>query len=318
MIDTFSLLHKTDFPKLRRTPLTILQANIGYYCNQTCLHCHVNASPRRTEQMDRKNANFLLRFLDSHPGIETLDLTGGAPELQPQFHYLVEAASARGARIIDRCNLTVLELEGQEDLAEYLANYKVEIIASLPCYTQDNVDQQRGAGVFESSILGLQRLNELGYGKPDSELILRLVYNPQGPSLPPPQEQLENEYRVYLQEHFGIVFTNLLALANMPINRFGSTLVSNGQFRTYMDLLKSSSKDENRSSVMCRNTLSVDYDGYTFDCDFNQMLKMPLGNKRRHLSELLDVNFAGMEIAVADHCYGCTAGQGSSCGGALN
>ena len=318
VIDTFPLLRKTDFPRLKRTPLTILQANLGYYCNQTCLHCHVNASPRRKEQMDRKNADLLLRFLDLHPSIETLDLTGGAPELQPQFRYLVKAAAERGTKLIDRCNLTVLELEGQEELAEYLTDYKIEIIASLPCYTQDNVDQQRGDGVFESSIRGLQRLNGLGYGQPGSGLILRLVYNPLGPSLPPPQEQLEEDYRVYLQEHFGILFTNLLALTNMPINRFGSTLVSNGQFRTYMDLLKSSSKIENRASVMCRNTLSVDYDGYTFDCDFNQMLKMPLGNKRRHLSDLLDIDFAGMEIAVADHCYGCTAGQGSSCGGALN
>lgn len=318
MIDTFPLLRKTDFPRLRRAPLTILQANLGYYCNQTCLHCHVNASPRRKEQMDRKNADFLLRFLDVHPSIEALDLTGGAPELQPQFRYLVEAAADRGINLIDRCNLTVLEVEGQEGLAEYLTAYRIEIIASLPCYTQDNVDQQRGDGVFDSSIRGLQRLNKLGYGQRDSGLILRLVYNPQGPSLPPPQVQLEEDYRVYLQEHFGIVFTNLLALTNMPINRFGSTLVSKGQFRTYMDLLKSSSKIENQASVMCRNTLSVDYDGYTFDCDFNQMLKMPLGNKRRHLSDLLDVDFTGMEIAVADHCYGCTAGQGSSCGGALN
>ena len=318
MIDTFPLLRKTDFPRLRRAALTVLQANLGYYCNQTCLHCHVNASPRRKEQMERENADLLLRFLDAHSSVETMDLTGGAPELQPQFRYLVEAGHERGVHLIDRCNLTVLEVDGQEDLAEYLTHYKVEIVASLPCYSEDNVDQQRGGGVFASSIRGLQRLNALGYGRPGSGLILRLVYNPQGPSLPPPQQQLEEEYRVCLQERFGIVFTNLLAMTNMPINRFGSTLVSNGQFRSYMDLLKSSSKSENQASVMCRNTLSVDYDGYTFDCDFNQMLKMPLGNRRRHLSELLETDFPGMKIAIADHCYGCTAGQGSSCGGSLN
>lgn len=316
---TFPLLAKTDFPRIRRSQLTTLQVNLGYYCNQSCLHCHVNASPRRTEMMDRDTADQVIDFMRS-ASVETLDLTGGAPELNEQFRTFVSAGVAAGVRIIDRCNLTVLFEPGQEQLAEFLAENQVDIVASLPCYTEDNVDAQRGDGVFAKSIAGLQKLNELGYGKPGSNLNIDLVYNPQGPVLPPPQQALEQDYKHFLADNFSIEFNNLLTLANLPIHRFGSTLISKGQFEGYMDLLKSAHSDTNLDAVMCRSTISVDYDGYVYDCDFNQMLAMPLGGSRLKRKHISDLSVAGLEnapIAIADHCYGCTAGQGSSCGGAL-
>ncbi len=315
---TFPLLEKTDFPAIKRRKLEILQINVGYYCNQSCTHCHVNAGPKRTEMMDAETAAQVLTFIEQSD-IHTLDLTGGAPELNSQFRTLVEGGRKRGIRVIDRCNLTVLEEEGQEDLAEYLAAHEVDIVASLPCYMEDNVDRQRGKGVFDASITGLQKLNALGYGRADSQLSLDLVFNPQGAVLPPPQQELERDYKQFLQEQFGITFDNLLTLTNLPIQRFGSMLISKGQFEPYMNLLKSAYRQENLASVMCTNTLSVDYDGYVYDCDFNQMLAMPLGGKlqRRHLRDITADSIAGDAIAIADHCYGCTAGQGSSCGGAL-
>jgi radical SAM/Cys-rich protein len=252
--------------------------------------------------------------------IGTLDVTGGAPELNPHFRHLVSTARAAGVRVIDRCNLTVLNLPGFEDLADYLARERVEITASMPCYTKDNVDRQRGDDVFDSSILGLQKLNALGYGIEGSGLVLNLVYNPGGPFLPPPQERLEADYKRELGQHFGVVFNHLFTLANMPINRFGSTLVTQGKFASYMTLLHSAHNPANLDNVMCRTLVSVDYRGYLYDCDFNQMLGIPLvaaGTARRHLSDLLRTDFRGAPITVADHCYGCTAGQGSSCGGAL-
>lgn len=315
---TLPLLRKTDFPAIRRRAVETLQVNLGYTCNQSCVHCHVNAGPNRTEQMDRATIDLVLDVVTAKD-IKTLDLTGGAPELNPHFRDLVREARARGVHVIDRCNLTILFEPGQESLAEFLARHEVEIVASLPCYLEDNVDRQRGKGVFERSMQALKLLNALGYG---SGLPLSLVYNPQGPSLPPNQVRLEADYRRMLGEHFGIVFTRLLVLANMPIARFGSTLISKGQFRDYMNTLRQAHRTENVEHVMCRSLVSVDWQGYLYDCDFNQMLGLHLheggrGHGRIHLDDWLEMDLSSNPIVVADHCYGCTAGQGSSCGGAL-
>ncbi len=319
MHDVLPLIPRTDFPAIRRRALATLQVNLGYRCNQSCNHCHVNAGPHRTEAMDADNVELVLAYL-ARSGAATLDLTGGAPELNPHFRSLVERASARGIRVIDRCNLTVLFEPGQEDTADFLAAHGVEITASLPCYLEENVDRQRGRGVFETSIAALRRLTELGYGAPDGRLVLNLVYNPQGPVLPPPQASLEDDYRRMLGERWGVRFTRLYTLANMPIQRFGSTLVSKGGFNGYLQLLKQAHRDENLDAVMCRDLVSVDWQGYVYDCDFNQMLGLPLRHAQRarsHLRDLLGEDLRGNPIVVRDHCYGCTAGQGSSCGGAL-
>jgi radical SAM/Cys-rich protein len=316
---TLPLLKSGDFPPLRRARLETLQVNLGYRCNQSCLHCHVNAGPTRTEEMQRTTIDAVLAFLRAGR-IATLDITGGAPELNPHFRDLVTQARALGVHVIDRCNLTILEVEGHEDLGEFLASQWVEITASLPCYLEENVDRQRGKGVFETSLRALKRLNSLGYGLPDGPLALNLVYNPQGPSLPPPQRTLEDDYRRRLRDAYGIEFTRLYTLANMPIQRFGSTLVSKGQFGPYMRLLRDAFHEENLETVMCRSLVSVDWQGYVYDCDFNQMLGLPLrieGRRRVHIRDLIGRDLEGAPILVADHCFGCTAGQGSSCGGAL-
>ena len=316
---TLPLMQQYGFPAMRRGQLDTLQVNLGYRCNQSCLHCHVNASPQRSEMMSREIVADVLAFLEVS-GVKQLDLTGGAPELNAHFRGLVMRARAIGVHVIDRCNLTILDESGQEGLAEFLAHQQVEITASLPCYREDNVDRQRGKGVFRRSIAALRRLNELGYGNDDGRLALNLVYNPQGAVLPPAQAGLEADYRRDLGERFGIRFTRLYTLANMPIQRFGSTLVSTGKFNEYMALLRNAHRDENLDGVMCRSLLSVDWQGYVYDCDFNQMLALPFaidGNKRPHLSDLIGRDLRGNPIAVRDHCYGCTAGNGSSCGGAL-
>jgi radical SAM/Cys-rich protein len=316
---TMPLLLGSDFPALRREQLDTLQVNVGYRCNQSCLHCHVGAGPNRKEAMDEETASDVLNFL-AGSGVRTLDITGGAPELNPHFRSLVTGARALGVHVIDRCNLTILEEPGQSTLAEFLAANQVEVVASLPCYLEDNVDAQRGAGVFAASIRGLRRLNDLGYADPAGGLELNLVYNPQGAELPPPQEPLEAAYRAQLELRFGIRFNRLYTLANMPIQRFGSTLISKGQFAAYMTLLRTSHRQENLATVMCRTLISVDWKGYVYDCDFNQMLGInaPLrASARTHLRELTGMELKGQPISVADHCYGCTAGQGSSCGGAL-
>lgn len=316
MRDTLSLIPRGRFPAIRRRSVSIVQANLGYRCNQTCQHCHVNAGPHREEMMDHDTIKLLLQFVRSSRA-RVLDLTGGAPELNPGFRDLVAQARADGIEVMDRCNLTVLEEPGQEDLAEFLAGHQVHVVASLPCYLEDNVDRQRGKGVFETSLRSLTRLNSLGYGK---TLALDLVFNPQGPSLPPPQQALEADYRRMLGERYGIVFSRLLTLANMPIQRFGSMLASQGRFDDYMTLLRDAHRDENLEAVMCRDLVSVDWQGYLFDCDFNQMLGLPLrhaGQSRTHLRDVLGESLADLPIVVRDHCYGCTAGQGSSCGGAL-
>ena len=319
MHPTLPLLAATDFPALKRTRVDTLQVNLGYKCNQSCLHCHVNAGPNRTEMMDGATAALVLEVLQAR-GVGTLDLTGGAPELSPHFRTLVQGARALGVKVIDRCNLTILSEPGHEDLAAFLAAQGVEVVASMPCYSVTNVDRQRGEGVFDRSIAGLRALNALGYGRPGSGLVLNLVYNPQGAVLPPPQGPLEADYKRELATHFGIVFNQLFALTNMPIQRFGSTLVSKGTFGSYLQLLKGAYQPQNLATVMCRSLVSVDYQGELYDCDFNQMLGLSarLGpSARPHLRDLLHTDAAGTSIRVADHCYGCTAGQGSSCGGAL-
>jgi radical SAM/Cys-rich protein len=319
MRDTWPLLNKIRFPAISRARLETLQVNVGYRCNQSCVHCHVNAGPHRTEEMDGATVDLVLAFLDRRR-IPTLDITGGAPELNRHFRRLVSAARDMGARVMDRCNLTVLEQSGQQDLAEFLAANQVEVVASMPCYLRDNVDRQRGKGVFDGSIRGLKRLNAVGYGREETGLTLNLVYNPQGPSLPPAQGALEADYKRILGEEHGIVFNALYTLANMPIQRFGATLIAKGQFDTYLALLQQSHVDANLDGVMCRRLVSVDYRGFVYDCDFNQMLELPLaraGRERVHISELINDDIAGNPIRVAGHCFGCTAGQGSSCGGAL-
>ena len=316
---TLPRMRDSDFPAIRRRRLETLQVNLGYKCNQSCVHCHVNAGPTRTESMTRETVDQVLAYLEA-AGATTLDVTGGAPELNPGFRHLVRAARARGVRVIDRCNLTVLFEPGQEDLAEFLAEQRVDIVASLPCYTAELVDRQRGEGVYDKSIEAIRRLNALGYGREGSGLAIDLVYNPQGPSLPPAQASLEADYKRILGEKFGIVFNHLFTLVNMPIQRFGSTLVTKGQFNAYMELLRGAHRDENLEAVMCRNLVSIDWQGYLYDCDFNQMLGLPLrvaGRARTHLSDVMGRDLEGNAIVVREHCWGCTAGQGSSCGGAL-
>ncbi len=317
---TLPLLEVSDFPALRRRSLKTLQVNLGYRCNQSCVHCHVNAGPTRTEEMGLETIRSVLRYLEAS-GVDTLDITGGAPELNPHFRELIEGARALGAHVIDRCNLTILEEPGEEGLAEFLAANRVEIIASLPCYTEELVDRQRGKGAYEQSIRALRRLNALGYGLDASRLELNLVYNPQGPSLPPAQEKLQADYKRELGDRFGIRFNRLYTLANMPIARFGSMLISRRRFNGYMRLLQESFREENLDNVMCHTLISVDWQGYVYDCDFNQMLGIPLrvaGRRRVKLSDLVGRDLDGNPIVVKNHCFGCTAGQGSSCGGALS
>jgi len=318
MRDMLPLLDKVSFPAIRRGRIETLQVNLGYRCNQSCFHCHVNAGPNRTEEMTASVADVVLDFL-ARRRIATLDITGGAPELNANFRRLVTGARQRGVKVMDRCNLTILEQPGQKDLGDFLATNRVEVVASMPCYLQDNVERQRGKGVFDGSIRGLKKLNALGFGR-DPALTLNLVYNPQGPSLPPSQVSLEADYKHVLGEQYGIVFNKLFVLANMPIQRFGSMLVTNGEFDGYIDLLREAHLDANLDGVMCRNLISVDWRGYVYDCDFNQMLDLPLAygsGDRVHLSDLLDADIDNNPIRTAGHCYGCTAGQGSSCGGAL-
>ncbi len=327
MRDTWPLLRDSDFPPIRRERLDTLQLNLGYLCNLCCIHCHVNAGPRRTELMDRATMELALEVA-AHHRIGTLDVTGGSPEMNPDFRWLVTHARAAGLKVMDRLNPTIMEEPGYEWVGEFLAHNQVEAVASLPCYSQSNVDEQRGQGVFESSIRALQTLNALGYGQPGSGLVLNLVYNPNGAFLPPGQQQLQADYERLLRENFGIVFNQLFALANMPIQRYGSWLMSKGMFTDYMATLKGAHRPENLRGVMCRSLLSVDYQGYLYDCDFNQMLHLPLdlggvacdarcnATARPHLRDLLEQQLP-QRIRTAEHCYGCTAGQGSSCGGAL-
>jgi radical SAM/Cys-rich protein len=318
MRDTRPLLLESDFPPIPRGQLSTLQVNLGYICNLSCVHCHVNAGPQRTESMSLATIDQVLAVL-AGSGVEVLDLTGGAPELNPHFRYLVREARALGVKVIDRCNLTVLFEPGQEGLAEFLAEQEVEITASLPCYLEDNVEEQRGKGVYQDSIRAIRLLNTLGYGR-DPKLRFNLVYNPVGPVLPPPQASLQEDYRRELGARFDIQFDQLFTITNMPISRFGAVLLAQGQYVEYMQLLRDNFSQANMATLMCRNLLSVDWQGYIYDCDFNQMLDLPLlvSDRRRHISTLLtETNLDTAPIRTGEHCYGCAAGQGSSCGGAL-
>lgn len=315
---TLPLLESTDFPELRRSNLETLQVNLGYLCNQSCLHCHVNAGPKRTEVMNKATIDDVLAFID-RSNIKKIDLTGGAPELNPYFRYLVEESAKRGLHIIDRCNLTILQDPGQEDTIDFLAKHNVEVVASLPCYLKENVDAQRGKGVYDKSIASIRRLNKAGYGNFGTNLILNFMFNPAGAVLPPSQESLEQNYKQTLKKEYDIQFNNLYTLVNMPIQRFGSTLISKGKFKEYMGLLKKAHQASNLESVMCRTLVSIDWQGYVYDCDFNQMLDMSINNnKPTHISELDITHLDNMPVAIGDHCYGCTAGQGSSCGGSFD
>jgi radical SAM/Cys-rich protein len=324
MQDTRPLLLESDFPPITRGELQTLQVNLGYLCNLSCVHCHVNAGPNRTESMTLDTVEQVLALL-ARERIGILDLTGGAPELNPHFRYLVRAARAMGVRVIDRCNLTVLFEPGQEDLAEFLASQQVEVTASLPCYLEDNVEEQRGKGVYADSIRAIRRLNELGYGGGNPQLCLNLVYNPIGAVLPPPQAALQDDYRRELGRRFDIRFDQLFTITNMPIARFGAVLLAHDQYVPYMQLLRDNFSADNLDTLMCRGLLSIDWQGYVYDCDFNQMLDLPLlhspiltTDRRRHISDLpAGAELAGNPIRTGEHCYGCAAGQGSSCGGAL-
>ena len=304
---------------LRHTRTQVLQINVGKLCNLTCVHCHVNAGPKRKEIMTRETVDRVIDWL-AKTDIPTVDLTGGAPEMIPDFRYFVERVKSLEPprHIMDRCNLTILLEPGYEGYAEFLAQHEVEIVASMPCYSPDNVNAQRGDGVFDSSIKALQLLNSLGYGT-EPRLPLHLVYNPNGAFLPGPQAELEADYKHELREHFGIVFNSLYTITNLPVSRFASYLKNNGKLAEYMELLTDAFNPTTIDGLMCRNTINVSWRGEVFDCDFNQMLKMQWrdGDRGLHLWDIDPAEVENREILTADHCFGCTAGAGSSCGGAL-
>jgi len=307
---------------LRHAPPEILQVNVGKLCNLTCMHCHVNAGPKRKETMTRDTIDRITNWL-TKTDISIVDLTGGAPEMIPDFRYFIMQIGALQLprHVIDRCNLTILLEPGYEDLGEFLAINKVEIIASMPCYSAENVNAQRGEGVFEASIAALQLLNSLGYGT-DPRLPLHLVYNPVGAFLPPSQHQLEVDYKRELENQFGIMFNKLYALSNLPIGRFASYLRRSGRLEEYMQLLIHAFNPATISGLMCRNTISIGWRGEVYDCDFNQQLGMQWssngGSKRLFLWDIDPESLEGRDIMTGDHCFGCTAGAGSSCGGAIS
>jgi radical SAM/Cys-rich protein len=304
---------------LSRRAVDVLQVNMGRYCNLACIHCHVESGPTRKEMMSRETVDAVLRFL-AGTSIPTLDVTGGAPELHRDFDYLVECARSLGRHVMDRCNLTVIFEPGKEYLPEFFQRHKVELVCSLPCYSQENVDKQRGKGTFDSSIRALQLFNEQGYGRPDTDLVLNLVYNPVGPHLPPPQEKLEQDYKKILHEQFGIVFNHLFCLTNMPITRYATHLKLRGEYDRYLELLETNFNAATLDQVMCRNLISIGWEGSVYDCDFNQMLDLPLRDRAGNLLDIASLaldQVVNRQITVGDHCYACTAGCGSSCGGAL-
>lgn len=303
---------------LTRLPLEILQVNVGKYCNQACHHCHVEAGPLKTEIMEESTARRIVELLGASPGVRVLDITGGAPELNANFRLMAGEARAMGRSVIDRCNLTVFFEPGQEDLGEFLRDHAITVVASMPCYSKENVDAQRGNGVFEKSIRGLRLLNELGYGREDTSLTLDLVYNPLGAFLPPPEASLEAEFKVRLAEDFGIAFNRLYTITNMPIRRFLWDLERSGKLEEYMALLVGNFNAASARGIMCRSLLSIDWRGEIYDCDFNQMLDLPAGRRARTIWDIQSLDaFDQGDIASANHCYGCTAGAGSSCTGAI-
>ena len=302
-----------------RRGIDVLQINMGKYCNLACTHCHVESGPNRTELMSRETVDAVLRFL-GRTNIPTVDITGGAPELNPTFDYLVESAVGLGRHVIDRCNLTVIFEPGKDYLPQFFKRHRVELVCSLPCYSEENVDRQRGKGTFELSIRALQIFNELGYGQSESGLVLNLVYNPVGPHLPPPQDKLEQDYKGILKEQFGIVFNRLYCLSNMPITRYATHLKLRGEYDRYVELLEMNFNAWTLDQVMCRNLVSIGYEGSVYDCDFNQMLDLPIRDadgKALNISTLSVDQVQHLPVTVGNHCYACTAGSGSSCGGAL-
>ena len=304
---------------LRRRAVDVLQVNLGRYCNLACIHCHVESGPTRTEMMSRETVEAVLHFL-AGTEIPTLDITGGAPELHRDFDYLVESARKINRHVIDRCNLTVIFEPGKDYLPEFFKCHQIELVCSLPCYSSENVDKQRGKGTFDASIRALQIFNQFGYGQSESGLILNLVYNPVGPHLPPPQETLEQDYKQILGEQFGIVFNHLFCLSNMPITRYATHLKLRGEYDRYVELLETNFNPATLEQVMCRNLISIGWDGAVFDCDFNQMLSLPVrgsDGKALDISSLSIEQLLNRPITMGDHCYACTAGSGSSCGGAL-
>lgn len=317
-LSSFASRLEAEGTPLRRRRLLTLQVNLGKLCNQACKHCHVDAGPKRTEVMERETVDQVLRFAEA-ADVRVVDLTGGAPEMNPHFREIVETCRAAGRHVIDRCNLTILSEPGYEGTASFLAEQGVEVVASLPCYLEENVDGQRGGGVFERSISGLQELNRLGYGKGDGALPLNLVYNPGGPSLPPPQASLEAAYKEQLGERYGITFDNLFTITNMPIHRFAADLRRQGKLAEYQATLVEAFNPQALEGLMCLDQVSVGWDGFLYDCDFNQMLEMKITGESGplHIGSVSPEELLGGEILVRDHCYGCTAGAGSSCGGAL-
>ncbi len=305
---------------LRKSKIEIIQVNVGKLCNQTCVHCHVDAGPSRQEIMSRETVKAVLGLIQKF-GVGTVDITGGAPELNPHFDYLVEQSCLLGCRVIDRCNLTVFFEHGKDYLPEFLARHGVEVAASLPCYSRENVDKQRGKGVFDKSVEALLWLNRLGYGKKDTGLLLNLVYNPVGHYLPPNQNDLEADYKERLLEDFGIVFNRLFTITNMPISRFASSLIATKRYQEYRELLINNFNPATLDGLMCRNMLSIGWDGRLFDCDFNQMLDMAMagqpGEKPLTVHNLDTVSLAERPVDTGRHCFGCTAGNGSSCGGSV-
>jgi len=306
---------------LTRVGIHMVQINVGKLCNQSCGHCHVEAGPRRMEIMTRKMAELVVDFVQATEA-QTADITGGAPELNPSFRWLVKQLACGGRHVMDRCNLTILSEPGQEGLAEFLADLGVEIIASLPCYTQENVDQQRGQGVYRKSIAALKQLNALGYGRAGSGLVLNLVYNPLGAFLPGSQAELEVDYRRELDTAHGISFNRLLTITNAPLGRFAHLLHKNGEYATYCATLTTAFNPSTLDALMCRKMVSIGWDGFVYDCDFNQVLGLRLGNGRPFRLGELDMaelarRIEQADVRTGDHCYGCTAGAGSSCDGAL-
>ncbi len=309
---------KEKFPSIYKEPIETLQINIGYKCNQACKHCHVNSSPLRTEKMSNEIISLIPKIIDKYK-IKTLDITGGAPELHPEFKNLIASLSTKQVDIIDRCNLTIFFEEGYVDLPQFLAKNKVIVTASLPCYEKNNVEIQRGLGVFEKSINAIKILNNLGYGKKETGLQLNLVYNPVSPILPPSQEILEKNYKKILFEKYNIVFNNLYTITNMPINRYEESLRREGKLNTYYKLLKENFNENNLENLMCKKTISVNWLGEIYDCDFNQQINFRENKGPKTLSDLLDESFTfDYGVAVKEHCFACTAGAGSSCGGTLS
>lgn len=311
-------LEQSGLSPLKPVQIEILQINIGKMCNQTCRHCHVDAGPDRKEIMTRKTMQLCIDVLMKNAALKTVDITGGAPELNPDFRWFVEEIAKLNRHIIIRCNLTViLANKKYQDLPQFYKKHQVEVVSSLPFYTQDRTDRQRGSGVFEDSIKALQMLNDAGYGIAGTGLLLNLVYNPAGAFLPPSQQSLEKEYKQALQQRFDIVFNNLYVITNMPISRYLDYLLSSGNYESYMEKLVNAYNPVAAANVMCRNTISVGWDGFLYDCDFNQMLELKVNGKSSHISAYNNNDLAKRNIIIGQHCYGCTAGSGSSCGGTV-